>query len=263
MNIKGFGKTSLEEVLQFCLMLQAREKRSIKRDSTATVDEVPVKDIEQSISELKHTVDCDNDETIKTIINVLSTLLEIPYERRKNNVLAYILAFTAKQEKRNDIFYFYENSVCPLGNINLVNLKKNAKAVGQLLCFLKWCQFDFNDDVNNLYKKLELDKDSRIKKILTLRASGESLGSVGKQLNLSRERVRQLENDCKDIFQRWLARTKFFKKICAENNGDTSIEIDCLKTYFNENAAIIAFLVKTIYTGHYYYDQENDLIVVL
>lgn len=72
-----------------------------------------------------------------------------------------------------------------------------SEPVFDLLCkFLKWCRFDLptelNDLLNNIYS------NDRIRRVIELRSQKHTLEQIGTELNVTRERIRQIEANAKE-----------------------------------------------------------------
>ena len=130
-----------------------------------------------------------------------------------------------------------------------------------LLNFLKWCTFDINKEIAELFHML-YSKSNSIKSVLLGRAMGETLGGVGEKMGITRERVRQIESQAKRIFSIWQSKAHILSKISAERNGDSVLSISELSEYFGDKYAEMVFLLRTSDSPAYYYDSQLDVFVM-
>ena len=185
----------------------------------------------------------------------------IPIERRNCKVEGFIYAYTYEDTKKKFLFNVLKESQA-ITFIDLVksNIIFNENYVSSIADFFKWCSFDLSEEVDkffdNLYKK------DREKFILNLRAEGNTLETIGKQLNITRERVRQIENKVRRRFSILLYRYRLILKIYAIRNQDEVLTPVELIEYFKENTDVMLYLLRGTNTLSYTYDRELDVFIV-
>lgn len=197
----------------------------------------------------------------ETIQKVLAT---IPEWRFSNNVQGYINAFTHDEEQRKMLYCIYNIDANPKARINGFRFKKIAESVTDfalLLNFLKWCTFDINEEIMELFQML-YGRSNSIKTVLLGRAAGKTLGGIGNEIGVTRERVRQIEAKAKRIFNIWQSKAHILSKILAERNGDSVLSASELSEYFGDKYAEMVFLLRTSNSSAYYYDSQLDVFVM-
>ena len=188
----------------------------------------------------------------------------VPALRRETKAYGYINAFTTDEEQRAVLYNIYALSDHPDACVKSFIFEKVAESVTNfalLLGFLKWCAFDINEEIAELFQMLYA-KSENIKIVLQGRANGKTLGVVGERLGITRERVRQLEAKAKRIFHNWQSRTHILLKISAERNGDPVLSASELSEYFGDKYIEMVFLLRSFESSAYYYDSQLDVFVV-
>lgn len=191
-------------------------------------------------------------------------LVAIPEWRCSNNVYGYINAFAHDEELRESLYHIYNLDANPKASIKGFAFESIAESVTDyalLLNFLKWCTFDINKEIAELFHML-YSKSNSIKSVLLGRAMGETLGGVGEKMGITRERVRQIESQAKRIFSIWQSKAHILSKISAERNGDSVLSISELSEYFGDKYAEMVFLLRTSDSPAYYYDSQLDVFVM-
>lgn len=302
-EIKGFGKTCIDEVDEYCRTLQVsapntsapnvetRDFSSVVKDNIESVlagdfsfaegvpnEELPFiekyKEAYDIIGE-KAAWDCVyNAEKITPIVHALycftqrarqleqfnALLNKIPAERLTKRAHGYINAFTLKNEERSALY-----SLCKTENDTILSILTNGdladpSTVMLLKKFLAWCSFDLNSEINALFEKLYVNY--RMPIVIKGRAEKQTLEQIGHRLNVTRERVRQIEAKIKRNFQRLHSRIRIISKISAERNGDTVITPAEIEMYCGEHSTELVFLLQS-YTGtNYIYDKQLGIFVL-
>ena len=191
-------------------------------------------------------------------------LAAIPEYRLKNNVQGYIRAFTFSDEDRQILYKIYRLDTHPQAQINGFAFETIAEAKDDyvlLLNFLKWCAFDINEEIAELFQML-YGRSERVQAVLLSRAKGETLGGVGDRMGITRERVRQIEAKAKRIFIIWQSKAHILSKISAERNGDSVLSASELSEYFGDKYAEMVFLLRISDSPAYYYDSQLDVFVM-
>ena len=106
------------------------------------------------------------------------------------------------------------------------------------------------------------EKSNNTKTVLLGRASGKTLGCLGDEMGITRERVRQIESKAKRVFNIWQSKTHIISKISAERNGDTVLSTSELSEYFGDKYSEMLFLLRTADSLAYYYDSQLDVFVM-
>lgn len=104
----------------------------------------------------------------------------------------------------------------------------------------------------------ELHSVESSKTVLSARVGGESLEAIGKRLNVTRERVRQIEAKYTRKFAVWYNRTQIIDKIIADSN--TALSTDLLKKYFENYYPEMIYLLRLYKESCYYSGELPDVL---
>lgn len=188
----------------------------------------------------------------------------IQMTRCNNCAYAYINIFTKEEEKRKILSQIFNLDNVPTARLKDYVFEKVAESVSDfalLLKFLKWCTFDIQDEISELFEKL-YGRSKSIQNVLEGRAAGKTLGDVGEKMGITRERVRQIELKAKRIFCHWYSRTYILEKISAEKNGETVLSISDLYESFGDAYGVMLYLLRTVGSSTYYYDPQFDAFIM-
>lgn len=191
-------------------------------------------------------------------------ILLISEQRRNNYAYGYINAFTNNDYQRNTLYKIYSLESHPRALVKDFKLEIISDSVSDfklLLDFLKWCSFDIDREISELFKIL-YGKSNNIQEVIRNRAAGDTLGMIGDKMGITRERVRQIELKAKRIFNFWQNQNRVLSKISAERNGDTVLSSLELSDYFGDRYAEMAFLLRNSESATYYYDSQLDVFVL-
>lgn len=115
---------------------------------------------------------------------------------------------------------------------------------------------------NDLAKSLDnILGNKRNREILLQRASGRTLDSVGKQFQVTRERIRQMESKPRIQIERWLSYNTetLLKTVCRDGAFDDK---RALKIFGEDNLNILKHIISTkIFDHKWSYIKEADLII--
>jgi len=195
---------------------------------------------------------------------ISESLALIPTQRFNNSVRGYINAFTTDEEQRKTLGKIYGLELYPNARIKNYIFEPVAESVTDfalLLNFLRWCTFDIHEEIAELFQML-YGRSNSIKTVLLGRATGKTLGGVGDEMGITRERVRQIESKAKRIFNIWQSKAHILSKISAERNGDSVLSVSELSEYFGDKYAEMVFLLRTSDSPAYYYDSQLDVFVM-
>lgn len=195
---------------------------------------------------------------------ISESLAAIPAQRFNNDVRGYINAFTNDEEQRKVLGEIYGLDLSPKARIKnyiFATIAESVTNFALLLNFLKWCTFDINEEIAELFQML-YGRSNSIKMVLLGRSTGKTLSDIGDEIGVTRERVRQIENKAKRIFNIWQSKTHILSKISAECNGGSVLSSSELSEYFGDKYTEMVFLLRTSDSAAYYYDSQLDVFVM-
>ena len=143
---------------------------------------------------------------------------------------------------------------------------KKRDLLASLNIFIDCISSGISDIVNNAYK--EAISNDRVFEVMQLRKNGKTLAEIGDLLDITRERVRQIERNMIDRFASCLKLNKekdIIIYIHALLDGDLMIHKDELeKCLFNENQLYLLWncIEKTVFNCKTYsYSKEDHAII--
>lgn len=184
----------------------------------------------------------------------------LPNYRKNNKAFGYINAFTLDENERSLL-----KSVCESEETTLISMAGTEEIddfsnYTLLKRFFKWCTFDLEKEINDLFANLY--SNEKIRTVIQLRSQKQTLEQVGSILGVTRERVRQIEAKAKRMFSRLHSRIRIVSKIAAERNGDTVLTPDEIKDYCGKHTPELLFFLKSYESANYTYDQQLDIFIL-
>lgn len=128
------------------------------------------------------------------------------------------------------------------------------------LQFLKWYTFNINDEIEELINKTL--KITNSKQIINERAQKFTLEKIGKELGLTRERVRQIEAKTIKIFSTYYKQYRIIHKISAEQNGEQILLTSTIEKYCNQYSQEFLFFLQHYENTSYTYDELLDSYIL-
>ena len=199
-------------------------------------------------------------EQSKLSFEISQLIDSIPSHRKQKLAIGFIHAFTSRDDERAVLLAQY-NANAALSEIrrdNLLSIDKQSYRA--IKAFLKWCQFDIEKELLDLYTST-LYSD-RMVDVVKGRAEKKTLEEIGAKYGITRERIRQIEAKAKRRFARMYAKTKLLPKISAEYDGEPVILPSVLSRYCKEKTPEIVFLLKSNESASYTYDSQLDVFIV-
>lgn len=220
--------------------------------------------VEKSIYDTKHVLPIT--EAITQYNKKMSKYLEmkelekgIPFQRRKNSCIYYINAYTLNEELRKKLIKCYSSenaSLCSI--IDSVNFEDKTY-FDIAVKFLKWCSYDVSKQISELFDNLY--SDERQKMVIEGRANHKTLNEVGDGLQITRERVRQIEKKVRRIFCSHYSRMRILSKIYADQNGQSIITQESIAEVSGDNANAFIYLLRISESSFYTYDDQMEVFV--
>ena len=200
------------------------------------------------------------DELSIEIFEMIGT--KIPADRLSHPIKGYIIAYTNDEGYRNILKKWCISADTTVQQyLNLIKLEKlNDDSFRLLKSFLSWLTFDLASDIESI--KENLYKNERDEKVALLRSKNKTLEQVGKSINVTRERVRQIESKVRGRFSRSISVKKLMKKIYAERGGNAVLSPVTLQEYFGDNTGVFLYFLRAINSPDYVYDSEFDVFIV-
>ena len=189
----------------------------------------------------------------------------IPLFRRGNRAKYYIDAYSYDESARKELYDCYSDADSELGSIFTSLPIEDSSKFSLAEKFLKWCTFDIQGEISRIFNKIY--SRSRVRSVIEERARRRTLNEIGEQMDITRERVRQIESKAKRTFKHLESELKLMPKIFADLNGKEVISLEDLEIFGGEYADALVFLLKGEESGVFTYDSllegfvfgDNDL----
>lgn len=197
-------------------------------------------------------------------LNKLKALvLAMPKIYQKKKATWYINAFTMDEIERTILLSYFSSKEDTLESIIYYDGEIRDSELVLLRDFFTWCNFDIYSDIDDLFKELfSSSKGARTRLILSYRAKKKTLEYIGNTLDVSRERIRQIESKVVRQFEKIRSRYHILSKIVAVRNGDSILSSDEIATYCGDNAELMLYLLRQSNSSYYTYDSRLDVFVV-
>lgn len=302
MQISGFGWTCLSEIDKFFSMVQEGVmSQSVKKvqissdiicryiyrilqgDFTFLDEEILSDKDKEAISRIQQAYDTLGTDLVnKCLTNPISVrnivlmfqkfncienraseidelMKRIPNYRLQNLAWGYINAFTQDEEIRKLLLSQYTSEHSVLGQLIENRLDDEAVYI-QTKKFLKWCAFDLYEDVATIMSAVT--GQGKRQAVIEMRARKFTLEKCGNKLNITRERVRQIEAKAVRYFAKYQSSINLIAKISAEKNGYEIITPADVERYGGEQSAELLFLLRNCKSGTYTYDEQLDVFII-
>lgn len=195
-------------------------------------------------------------------IDLEKLIVNIPYERKNKYVEGYIQAYTDDKEVRERLFQLCHDNEMKVGDYcqTVLNDDLNKEQIELYNSFFAWISFDLQDEIAQIRHKLL--SNERTMEIVTMRAHKKTLQDIGTELDITRERVRQIEKKASKQFLNSINTYKIIKKIYAERNQDKVLTSAELSEYFGDMTDVFLYFLRGAESADYEYDEYMDVFVV-
>lgn len=191
---------------------------------------------------------------------IRSEAADIPRARRKNKAEGYIIAFTLDDYKRRTLLSLCPSETCSIDDLLNSPLPDDSQKLALLKQFLKWCSFDLETEVRELF--LPIFSDKRMESIVQMRARKKTLAQIGEAFGVTRERVRQIEAKARRKFSRYYSRIRLITRISAEKNGASTVSSNDIENYCKTNVIELLYFLRNYENAHYTYDEQLDIFII-
>lgn len=244
---------------------------SIISETLQSVSQITLKDEIKTFNEEKRAEELDENENINVQYgkNAISLSDPLPKRIREQKAFPFIRAYNFERKHKIDWTLYFsdkETSIEDLQNqITDKYVSNEARLISYIRDFFEWLRFDFHEIVQKQFEFISRSKGNTAF-VLKERAKGNTLQSIGTQLKLSRERIRQIETQA--IRKFWSNRNNrkydLILLVSALDNGNCCIDKDCLDYYLNEYSDYLWLIVENSKDNQvYFYSRTLDAIVIL
>lgn len=186
----------------------------------------------------------------------------IPQDRLDRLIRGYIFAYTDDTDIESCLMNQLTSQNMTVRNY-IIGVKKNRfsdEKFKTVYRFIRWLSFDLNKDFTDILENMHLSDREMI--VVTLRGKGKTLEQVGRQVGVTRERVRQIESKVERRFAQQLRITNLIKKLYAEKNENVVLTRSDCRGYFGEDADVFLDLLRITKFIDYEYDSDYDVFVI-
>lgn len=189
-----------------------------------------------------------------------NSMRKIPNHRLRYSVSNLINIYTDDGDLRKKLFSFYDDENSPLQSVICYCTKRDKKDFDSLLKFLNWCSFDIDEVIKSALEIIKTKKN--LMTTITMRSQGHTLEETGQKLNVTRERVRQLEAKAIRIFSASQRQYNAIRLISADRNGDDVLTYSELQEYFGENTDFLVYIFASLNSFGYNYDKSLKIFTI-
>lgn len=205
-------------------------------------------------------------EKVKVSNEIKNLLSKIPEDRHDTYLKNYIKAFSKIKDNQDLIDFLIENKK------EDIFVKDISKLVEKFIDYndiylrfvflLKHMDFDINEIVTRFFNGLYKNENSKIQKVLSSRSQNKTLEFIGKEIDLTRERVRQIESKAQQKFNQWIGSHNIILLISAINNIDDVLTPNKISIEISEYSREIIYMLKRNISKYYFYDKELDVFIL-
>lgn len=200
-------------------------------------------------------------EQIKAL-KIQEELKLINHNNKIARVFPLLSVFKIDEKCRGNLKEFFLNQkVIFVNDLEYVTFKGNDQYLFDIyLEFIRWLRNDLIYCIKmEFYRFFKSERDIRI---LNSRAKGLTLNKVGEQLDITRERVRQLEKKAIKKFTFYMSNTKVHHILHAKSVHDNLISTDIIHNCLKELAEIFIYCFKnTAYKDIVWCEELASFIV--
>jgi hypothetical protein len=183
-------------------------------------------------------------ELLSSYVKRFKVLDDINERLLPARVKPLILAYKIDDGFKDSILELFKNkSIVYIEDLpKLLSVSIDTKMELQIIAFIRWLSDDKVSIIQNEFKhifKTERDKD-----IIKIRATGETLETVGKKYGITRERVRQLERKVLARFENFVRRIRPNNILQAFTQSDNVLTTEQIKNYLGELSSLYIYCLK-------------------
>lgn len=171
-----------------------------------------------------------------------------------------LFAYTDDEATRTSLLEGINNQSISLKDYIGLNEEKLVKNEPVFKSFVKWCNFNVQTEISEFFT--QFFDDTRANTVITMRSAGCTLEQVGKELEVTRERVRQLEKKISTKFLKWQNRKRIIFKIFTDAKEEVTLsanEICELAGAFGEQ---FTYFLKINEFDNVSYDKQLDMFII-
>jgi hypothetical protein len=193
-------------------------------------------------------------------IKIEKYLQTIPKNRVENKIIIFINAYSDVKEVKDYLATYCDRDDMLLKEFILKNYCDNNSKNFILTDFFNWCSFSIEQDIESFFTQ-EI-KDDRMRLIIHRRSAGKALESIGNEVGITRERVRQIEKKIFRNFSVWQNKNRILFKIITEQKDESAILASTLMKYTNKYKNEFLYLLRNNVPTDVTYDKQLDIFVI-
>lgn len=185
---------------------------------------------------------------------------KIPKNRRHENIEWMISAYTDDEEMKAFLAICKDDTVKTLEEYILFNIELIQQQKSKIINFLTWCRYDIKKEIEKFIE--EIFKNERIRSVLEARAAKRTLEEIGKQHDVTRERIRQVEKKGMMSFRNLERKTRIFMKMCTDLHEYRVITVPEIEKFIGEYGGLYTYCLKTICEEIYNYNKVYESFII-
>ena len=200
------------------------------------------------------------DQSQYIYVQIKKALEQLPNERLLNKIEGFVYAYTRDNRKEEQLLeWIRNNNYVEFKDIN-TSRGVDSDNYNLIISFIQWCGFDLGQEIRDFLESLYNNEREEV--IIKSRANGDTLNEVGNRLDVTRERIRQIEKKVRSQFTSSISRRKLILKIYATRNQDDVLTPEELQDYFGDETNAVLYLLRTSENASYVYDKDLDVLIV-
>ena len=202
----------------------------------------------------QYSEETDRNAILKKLVN------QIPFKRRSNRCKGYIVAFSFDDAICKKLYQCYSNEDASLDSIiDFIDIGNDA-LFNIASAFLKWCTFDLSSEISEMFCRIYASE--RTKSVIEARVKQHTLEEIGENLQVTRERVRQIELKARTNFMIYQTQGRIFEKIHADYNGKGIVTQEEIREISGENANALIYMLKNTESSIYMFDEKLNAFII-
>ena len=184
---------------------------------------------------------------------------KIPLKRLAQPAEAIFRAFSNNEEFQK---FYGEHSYkdANLQQFVFANADLVVKNNARMTKLLRWCGYNVVAEITEFFDN-QLEKD-RTRRVFCGRVRGDTLAQLGDELELTRERVRQIEAKVIRSARDWFLRNRVMHKIFLDFDEEASLSSGQIVDYVGQYGLETIAILKECSGQRYFYDERLDLFTL-
>ncbi len=178
-------------------------------------------------------------------------LATIPMQRRSLSARWLITCYTDDELRFPALMQLVKDDNQTLEEYAIDNAELVAYG-GKVMSFLNWCKFDSIKEIGDFLQKVS----SRELYVIKERLSKKTLEQVGQTMNITRERVRQIEAKVQRKFNYFQSVNRILLKLFIDLNETRALSSSDIISFLGEHGQVVNYLLINCTKDEVVYDKQ-------